>query len=58
MPTYEYKCDDCNLAEEHYRTVDERDNFPNCQACDKIMRRLMQANPVKFNASGFYSTGG
>lgn len=58
MPTYEYKCDKCGTSEDHYRTIDERDNFPNCQYCARITRRVMQANPVQFKAEGFYSTGG
>jgi putative FmdB family regulatory protein len=58
MPNYEYKCDDCGTSEEHYREVDNRDDFPNCQYCTKTLKRVFQANPVKFNGTGFYSTGG
>lgn len=58
MPTYEYKCEACNVNEEHHRTVDERDNFPNCQLCDGVMKRIISPTPIKFNGSGFYSTGG
>ena len=58
MPTYEYRCDDCSTSEEHYRTIDERDNSPSCQYCTRTMRRIILATPVKFNGAGFYSTGG
>ena len=58
MPTYEYRCDDCDTSEGHYRNVDERNEFPTCQHCTRDMRRLLQATPVKFNGTGFYSTGG
>lgn len=58
MPNYEYKCDDCGTLEEHQRSVNDRDEFPICQYCTRVMRRLIHATPVKFNGSGFYSTGG
>jgi len=58
MPNYEYKCDDCDTSEEHYRSIDDRDNCPTCQYCTRLMRRIIHATPVKFNGTGFYSTGG
>jgi putative FmdB family regulatory protein len=58
MPNYEYRCDDCGTSEEHQRTVDERDNAPNCQYCNKVTRRIINAVPFKLNGTGFYSTGG
>jgi len=58
MPNYEYKCDSCGTSEDHPRHVDERDNFPNCQYCGILTRRVINATPVKFNGTGFYSTGG
>ena len=59
MPTYEYKCKTHNdESKEEYRTVDERDSFPLCDHCKEPMYRVWQANPVKFNGTGFYSTGG
>ena len=58
MPTYEYKCTKCNATEEHQRTVDDRDNLPNCKLCDILMDRIWQATPAHFKGTGFYSTGG
>jgi putative FmdB family regulatory protein len=58
MPNYEYKCSTCGTSEDHYRAVEDRDNFPNCQYCTRVLARVWQANPVKFNGTGFYSTGG
>jgi len=58
MPTYEYKCEDCGTSEEHNRKVDDRDDFPNCQYCTKQMKRIINPAPIKFNGTGFYSTGG
>lgn len=58
MPNYEYKCDDCGTSEDHPRSIDDRDNCPTCQYCTRLMRRIIHATPVKFNGTGFYSTGG
>ena len=58
VPNYEYICKDCNATEEHYRKVDDRDNFPNCQHCGNVTARTITPTPIKFNGSGFYSTGG
>jgi putative FmdB family regulatory protein len=58
MPNYEYRCDDCNTSEEHYRNVDERDDVPNCQYCTRLTRRIINPVPFKLNGTGFYSTGG
>lgn len=58
MPTYEYECTD----EEHHRLeisrpVDERDNEYTCP-CGSSMYRIYNAPAIKFNGTGFYSTGG
>jgi len=58
MPNYEYKCSKCGTSEEHFREIDDRDKFPNCQYCATITERVWQATPTHFKGSGFYSTGG
>jgi predicted nucleic acid-binding Zn ribbon protein len=35
---------------------DEPDYF--CEKCGDKLRRIYDATPVKFNGTGFYSTGG
>ena len=37
-------------------TEDEPDYF--CGSCGNKLRRIFTAPPVKFNGTGFYSTGG
>jgi putative FmdB family regulatory protein len=58
MPTYEYRCDDDKTLTALQRSVDERDDLVECSQCGREMRREFHAVPVKFNATGFYSTGG
>lgn len=58
MPNYEYKCDTCGTSEDHQRKVEDRDIFPPCQYCTQPTRRVINPTPVKFNGTGFYSTGG
>jgi putative FmdB family regulatory protein len=57
MPTYEYKCDDCGFMMEKQVPVEERDTVWEC-VCNKPMKRVYNAVPIKFNSTGFYSTGG
>lgn len=57
MPTYEYKCVKCEKTQEHNRGVDNRDDEAICE-CGEAMKRSYNAVPIKFNAPGFYSTGG
>jgi len=57
MPTYEYKCDACGFMMEKQVPVEERDTVWEC-VCNEPMKRVYNAVPVKFNGSGFYSTGG
>lgn len=57
MPTYEYKCDACGTTMDKQVPVEERDQVWEC-SCGQPMKRVYTAVPVKFNATGFYSTGG
>lgn len=58
MPTYEYRCLDDKTQLVLSRNVDDRDNVVDCPQCGKEMRREYNAVPIKFNGTGFYSTGG
>lgn len=55
MPTYDYKCNECGITREVIREIGDNTE-PLC--CDKQMARLWSAPAIKFNATGFYSTGG
>lgn len=55
MPTYDYKCDKCKITIEFERGFGE-DREPTC--CQATMSRVYSAPAVKFNGTGFYSTGG
>lgn len=55
MPNYDYKCDVCGGQQEVERSFGD-DTQPVC--CQTIMSRIWSAPAVKFNGSGFYSTGG
>lgn len=58
MPTYEYRCVDDKTLLTLSRSVDDRDDLVECPACGREMRREYSPVPVKFNGTGFYSTGG
>ena len=58
MPTYEYQCPIGNEMESVERSMADDEIVPVCKSCDTEMKRVYYAPPVKFNGSGFYSTGG
>ena len=58
MATYEYKCDTDNQEATIQRPMADPDVAPVCTICNQDMKRVYYAAPVKFNGTGFYSTGG
>jgi predicted nucleic acid-binding Zn ribbon protein len=40
------------------RGINDEEVIPKCDNCGTEMKRVFYATPVKFNGSGFYSTGG
>jgi predicted nucleic acid-binding Zn ribbon protein len=55
MAKYDYKCTVCGGIQEIDKPMGS-DWIPTC--CQEQMQQVYSAVPVKFNASGFYSTGG
>lgn len=55
MAKYDYKCNVCGGVQEIEKPIGS-DWIPTC--CGESMNQVYSAVPVKFNASGFYSTGG
>lgn len=51
MPTYEYRCDQCGIVEEHIHRMSE---FPDikCKDCDIKMTRLISKNIAGFSIRG------
>jgi predicted nucleic acid-binding Zn ribbon protein len=58
MASYEYKCKSDDFKITIRRGMTEEEVVPYCDECNETMVRVYEATPVKFNASGFYSTGG
>ena len=56
MVTYEFICDICGIPTSVDRVMGDTE-APECLCGDK-MRRVYHSIPIKFNADGFYSTGG
>ena len=55
MPTYEYRCLDCHQQYEKREGFDAP-ALQECPTCGGTARRVLQATPVLFKGSGFYST--
>ena len=58
MARYEYKCKQDGSTVIITRGMTEQEIVPYCDECNEPMTRVFTAAPVKFNADGFYSTGG
>ena len=58
VATYEYKCSTDDSITTVTRGMTEDEIIPYCDSCNEPMARVYNAPPVKFNGSGFYSTGG
>lgn len=57
MPTYEYRCNKCMSLTTLSRKVEERDDEVTC-ICGNVSSRIYNTPAIRFNGSGFYSTGG
>jgi predicted nucleic acid-binding Zn ribbon protein len=58
VASYEYKCEIDSSTITISRGMTEQEIVPYCDSCNEPMVRVYSAPPVKFNGSGFYSTGG
>ena len=58
MATYEYECPGDGEILLVTRSMTEPEGEYSCETCGGKLRRIFNAAPVKFNAGGFYSTGG
>ena len=55
MPTYSYRCRDCDVAFDIQQSFDE-DTLTACPQCDGRLRKLFNTVGVVFKGSGFYRT--
>ena len=53
MPRYDFKCNTCTEVTETTENIP-----PVCETCYETMIRVWSVPAVKFNGTGFYSTGG
>lgn len=58
MASYEYKCKNDSEVVIVTRGMTDDEIIPYCDTCNDPMTRVYNPAPVKFNGSGFYSTGG
>jgi putative FmdB family regulatory protein len=55
MPTYQYRCLNCNLLFELKQSFNDKP-VADCPSCHGVARRLFSAVPIIFNGPGFYVT--
>ena len=55
MPTYQFKCPDCDVQVSETCAYEQLDTNPPCHNCNGTMKRVYSFG-VSFKGSGFYST--
>jgi len=55
MPTYQYRCLNCNLEFELKQSFNDKP-IADCPTCHGIARRVFSPVPIIFNGTGFYVT--
>jgi putative FmdB family regulatory protein len=55
MPSYEYKCPQCDKRLVVTRSVNEIDPGYECDTCKIVLTKVYSIGAVTFNGSGFYS---
>jgi putative FmdB family regulatory protein len=55
MPTYRYRCLNCNLQFELKQSFHDKP-IADCPSCHGVARRLFSPVPILFNGPGFYVT--
>lgn len=55
MPTYEYRCDECEHQFEVFQKMSD-DPVEACETCGSPVRRLLFPVAIHFKGSGFYTT--
>lgn len=56
MPTYQFKCEECNSEISHLIPLNTSLNAPKCPDCKKDMIRVYGAISVAFRGSGWGSS--
>jgi putative FmdB family regulatory protein len=55
LPTYEYRCHDCEHQFEVFQKMSD-DPVSECEACGGSVRRILFPVAIHFKGSGFYTT--
>ena len=56
MPTYDYKCNECDHSYEYFQNMSDAP-LKNCPECNGVVRRLVSGGSgLIFKGSGFYLT--
>ena len=55
MPSYEYKCPECDVRLVVTRGVNDTDPGYECETCKIALTKVYSVGAIKFNGGGFYS---
>ena len=46
MPLYTYRCDDCDSTQDAVRTIDNRDDCPECLSCGELTHKIITPTQI------------
>ncbi len=56
MPSYEYKCPECDIRFVVIRSILEKDPGYECETCKIQLNQVYSLGGITFKGSGFYRT--
>ena len=56
MPTYEYKCSECEERLSETRSIHDPSPEHFCKSCGQKMNQVISLGGITFKGSGFYRT--
>lgn len=57
MPSYDYKCPDCQTRDTLVTSIDRQLSIPKCPQCQNEMKRDYAGFTIQFKGTGFYLNG-
>lgn len=54
MPIYEYRCKECDHVTDAYRSVDNRNDVPECESCSGETKKIISAYHMHGDLTPYY----
>lgn len=57
MPSYEFKCEKCDIVIEEYLPINSKQKFVFCHKCGKKAKRIISNSTFILKGGGWYAEG-